>query len=162
MRRNAGATFRRAPKRRPSKPPSPMTRKRPTASGARRTRHQGKAQKGGQLRLFLEQGALALVRGMKGSARLRLVCQYLGANVARLRIHLDMTQVQFAARLGVSRRYLQRLERGKMVPSFSIFVEMAQILGVTEPDLLVPAKIKRAKRGRPRILNENNNHNGGP
>jgi transcriptional regulator with XRE-family HTH domain len=87
---------------------------------------------------------------MDEEARLRSLCEWLGANVARLRKKSKWTQAQMAEKLGLSHRYFQRLERGRVVPSFSTWVHIAQVLGVDERSLLEPEQLRRGKPGRPR------------
>jgi len=54
----------------------------------------------------------------------------LGTNVARLRGDKKMTQVQLAARVGISEQHLNRIETGKASVSDVVLYSLADALGV--------------------------------
>ena len=61
-----------------------------------------------------------------------------GDNCARIRKELGYTQEQLAERSGLSQQYLSDLERGKRNPTVVTVYEIAQALGVSHLDMLVP------------------------
>jgi transcriptional regulator with XRE-family HTH domain len=61
-----------------------------------------------------------------------------GRNVARLRQEKGLTQEVLAARSGFSQQYLSSLERGKRNPTVITVYELAQALGVSHLELVVP------------------------
>jgi len=63
-----------------------------------------------------------------------------GGNVRRARLAADMTQEQLSERCGFSQQYLSDLERGKRNPTIVTIFELAQALGVSHVDLVVPEK----------------------
>ena len=60
----------------------------------------------------------------------------IGQNVRRLRIAQDLTQEQFAERLGFSQQYISDLERGRRNPTVVSLYELAQALKTTPADLV--------------------------
>lgn len=54
----------------------------------------------------------------------------LGQNVRRLRIALGLTQEELAAKVGISRVHLNRIENGVQTPSLEISFGLADALGV--------------------------------
>lgn len=63
-----------------------------------------------------------------------------GENVRRARLAAAMTQEQLSERCGFSQQYLSDLERGKRNPTIVTIFELAQALGVTHVDLVLPEK----------------------
>jgi len=61
-----------------------------------------------------------------------------GRNVRRLRMERQMTQEQFAERSGFSQQYISDLERGRRNPTIVSLYELAQALGATPIDLILP------------------------
>lgn len=61
-----------------------------------------------------------------------------GRNIARVRREKGLTQEQVAERSGVSQQYLSGLERGYRNPSIVTLYEIAQALGVSHVDLVLP------------------------
>jgi transcriptional regulator with XRE-family HTH domain len=73
----------------------------------------------------------------------------LGRRLAEVRISRRLTQEQLAAEMGISVKYLQRLERGRNM-SLRTLVDFANRLRVGLPDLLMTPPSSRAVRvGRP-------------
>lgn len=64
--------------------------------------------------------------------------ELVGRNFARLRREKDLTQEDVAARSGFSQQYLSSLERGRRNPTVITLYELAQTLGVSHVDLVVP------------------------
>ena len=58
---------------------------------------------------------------------------YVLLKVARARA--DLTQEQLAAKVGVTRKTINTIERGHFVPSTLLALKLAQALGVTVEDL---------------------------
>ena len=63
-----------------------------------------------------------------------------GQNFARLRQERDLTQEEVEARSGFSQQYLSKLERGKRNPTIITLYELAQALGVSHVELVLPPK----------------------
>ena len=64
----------------------------------------------------------------------------IGENVKRLRDALGLTQVELAARVGVSQSMIAMIERGKRIPSVHALVTLAQALEVSVDALLGAAE----------------------
>ncbi|WP_448145794.1 helix-turn-helix domain-containing protein [Labrys miyagiensis] len=63
-----------------------------------------------------------------------------GQNFARLRQERHLTQEEVEARSGFSQQYLSKLERGKRNPTIITLYELAQALGVSHVELVLPPK----------------------
>ena len=61
-----------------------------------------------------------------------------GRNVARLRRQKELTQEEVATRSGFSQQYLSSLERGRRNPTVITLFELAQALGVSHVELVMP------------------------
>lgn len=61
-----------------------------------------------------------------------------GRNFARLRRECGLTQEQVEERSGFTQQYLSDLERGKRNPTVITLYELAQALGVSHVDLVMP------------------------
>lgn len=61
-----------------------------------------------------------------------------GRNFARLRRERGLTQEEMEERSGFSQQYLSDLERGKRNPTVITLYELAQALGVSHVDLVLP------------------------
>jgi len=61
-----------------------------------------------------------------------------GRNFARLRRECGLTQEQVEERSGFTQQYLSDLERGKRNPTVITLYELAQALGVSQVDLVMP------------------------
>jgi len=64
--------------------------------------------------------------------------ELVGRNVRRLRMERQMTQEEFAERSGFSQQYISDLERGRRNPTIVSLYELAQALGATPIDLILP------------------------
>ena len=63
---------------------------------------------------------------------------FFGAQLRKLRLSLDITQQELAARVGVSPNYITRLERGVYVPSYTRErIEMIALLTFNRAAILV-------------------------
>lgn len=71
-----------------------------------------------------------------------------GRNFARLRREKRLTQEEVEARSGFSQQYLSGLERGKRNPTVVTLFELAQALGVSHVDLVLPDAQCRTKERR--------------
>jgi transcriptional regulator with XRE-family HTH domain len=74
----------------------------------------------------------------------------IGRRIAELRIDRGLTQQELAAQLGISVRYLARLERGLQNFTVHRLVWLAGKLGVRAVDLFTPPRSRRVQVGRPR------------
>ncbi|MBO9455124.1 helix-turn-helix transcriptional regulator [Paracoccus sp. R12_1] len=63
-----------------------------------------------------------------------------GRNFARLRREKGLTQEQIEERSGLSQQYLSGLERGKRNPTVITLYELAQALGVSHVELVIPSE----------------------
>ncbi len=61
-----------------------------------------------------------------------------GRNFARLRREMGLTQEEVEARSGFSQQYLSSLERGRRNPTVITLFELAQALGVSHVELIMP------------------------
>lgn len=69
-----------------------------------------------------------------------------GRNFARLRREKRLTQEDVEARSGFSQQYLSGLEQGKRNPTVVTLYELAQAIGVTHVDLVMPDDKTRPKK----------------
>lgn len=61
-----------------------------------------------------------------------------GRNFARLRRAKGLTQEEVEARSGFSQQYISSLERGRRNPTIISLFELAQTLGVSHVELVMP------------------------
>ncbi len=73
----------------------------------------------------------------------------LAANMQLVRGRRGVTQQQLADRVDMDVRHLQRIERGEVDVSLTLFLAIAQGLEVPPQALLRPAHLKPPKPGRP-------------
>lgn len=65
-----------------------------------------------------------------------MINRRIGSFIATLRKEQNLTQEQFAEKLGVSNRSVSRWENGNTLPDFSLMQCICEITGVTLPELL--------------------------
>ena len=65
-----------------------------------------------------------------------MINRRIGSFIAALRKQQNLTQEQFAEKLGVSNRSVSRWENGNTLPDFSLMQSICEITGVTLPELL--------------------------
>ena len=65
-----------------------------------------------------------------------MINRRIGTFIATLRKEQNLTQEQFAEKLGVSNRSISRWENGKTLPDFSLMQCICELTGVTLPELL--------------------------
>lgn len=68
-----------------------------------------------------------------------------GRNFARLRREKRLTQEEVEARSGFSQQYLSGLEQGRRNPTIVTLYELAEAIGVSHVDLVLPDEEARAK-----------------
>jgi transcriptional regulator with XRE-family HTH domain len=66
----------------------------------------------------------------------RTLGQRLGIAIARLRAAKEWSRPTLARRADLSETYLRRIEHGVQVPTLTILVELANVLGVTPAELV--------------------------
>lgn len=66
-----------------------------------------------------------------------------GRNFARIRREKGLTQEQIEARSGFSQQYVSGLEQGRRNPTIVTLYELAQALGVSHVDLVMPDEVPR-------------------
>jgi len=71
-----------------------------------------------------------------------------GRNFARIRREKGLTQEQVEERSGFSQQYISDLEQGKRNPTIVTLFELAQAVGVSHVDLVLPDVIARGRRKR--------------
>lgn len=71
-----------------------------------------------------------------------------GRNFARIRQEKGLTQEKVEERSGFSQQYISGLEQGKRNPTIVTLFELAQALGVSHVDLVMPDN--KAKQPRKR------------
>ena len=59
-----------------------------------------------------------------------------GANISRLRKNADMTQMELADRLNLTRQAISRYEHGESFPDVSILVMIAEVFSITLDELI--------------------------
>lgn len=69
-----------------------------------------------------------------------------GRNFARIRREQGLTQEEVEERSGFSQQYLSGLEQGRRNPTIVTIYELAQALGVSHVDLVMPDGPVRTKR----------------
>ena len=69
-----------------------------------------------------------------------MINRRIGSFIATLRKEQNLTQEQFAEKLGVSNRSVSRWENGNTLPDFSIMQSICEITGITLPELLNGAR----------------------
>jgi len=67
----------------------------------------------------------------------------LGDELRKARVAAGFTQEELAAKAGISREYVNYLERGKRSPTIPMFLKVCAALKVYAPDLL--AKVMRSR-----------------
>ena len=68
-----------------------------------------------------------------------------GRNFARLRREKRLTQEEVEARSGFSQQYLSGLEQGRRNPTIVTLYELAEAIGVSHVDLVLPDDEARGK-----------------
>ncbi len=71
-----------------------------------------------------------------------------GRNFARIRQEKGLTQEQLEERSGFSQQYISGLEQGKRNPTIVTLFELAQALGVSHIDLVMPDNKAKPPRKR--------------
>lgn len=69
-----------------------------------------------------------------------------GRNFARLRRQQGLTQEEVEVRSGFSQQYLSGLELGKRNPTVVTLYELAEAIGVSHVDLVVPDDVALSKK----------------
>jgi transcriptional regulator with XRE-family HTH domain len=72
-----------------------------------------------------------------------------GRNFARLRLAKGFTQERFAELSGFTQQYVIGLERGRRNPTVVTLYHLAQALGVSHVDLIVPDQEASQESARP-------------
>lgn len=73
----------------------------------------------------------------------------IGLRVAELRISRGLTQEQLAERIGLSTRYMQRIEAGRQNFTLATLARLGDLLGVQARELLRKPRPRVRKPGRP-------------
>lgn len=81
-----------------------------------------------------------------------MINQRIGSFIAALRKEQNLTQEQFAEKLGVSNRSVSRWENGNTLPDFSLMQCICRITGVTLSELLSGARQDPSNLGKDSIL----------
>ena len=66
----------------------------------------------------------------------------IGKFIAEKRKESNLTQIQFAEKLGVTNKSVSRWETGKNMPDISLFIPICEILGITVNELIIGEEIK--------------------
>lgn len=82
--------------------------------------------------------------------RVSEVLRHFGANVAVLRRSRGYSQQALAELVECDVRFVQRVERAARIPSFTMVVVFADVLGVPVADLFAEREPEPARPGRPR------------
>lgn len=66
----------------------------------------------------------------------------IGKFIAEKRKESNLTQIQFAEKLGVTNKSVSRWETGKNMPDISLFIPICEILGISVNELIIGEEIK--------------------
>jgi transcriptional regulator with XRE-family HTH domain len=77
------------------------------------------------------------------------ILRWFAANVQAQRVRLGLTQEDVAKALKIDFRYVQRIERGTINVGLLTVERFARYFRVEAAELLAPADLAPAKRGRP-------------
>lgn len=72
--------------------------------------------------------------------------ELVGRNFSRIRREKALTQEEIESRSGFSQQYLSGLERGKRNPTIVTLYELAQALGVSHVELVMPDAVASKTR----------------
>ena len=75
---------------------------------------------------------------------------HIAANIARLRLARQLTQVELAGKAGISRVALGKIERGVVVPRAGTLALLAKTLAVPTSELVTPVRPLESVRFRAR------------
>lgn len=78
------------------------------------------------------------------SASKKRAVNVLGKQVARHRLRLGLSRPALAARLGINRTYMWRIEQGEVLPSLPLCEQMASEFKVTVDALFRPPRSRTA------------------
>jgi len=81
-----------------------------------------------------------------------MINRRIGTFIATLRKEQNLTQEQFAEKLGVSNRSVSRWENGSTLPDFSLMQSICQITGVTLPELFSGRRDDPSGKGKNHVL----------
>lgn len=81
-----------------------------------------------------------------------MINRRIGSFIATLRKEQNLTQEQFAEKLGVSNRSVSRWENGNTLPDFSLMQDICEISGVTLPELLNGVRQSQSTERKDSIL----------
>jgi len=70
----------------------------------------------------------------------------LAIELKKARIAAGLTQEELAAKAGISREYVNYLERGKRSPTVKVFIRICSALKMYPPDVLARVVPPRAKK----------------
>ena len=81
-----------------------------------------------------------------------MINRRIGSFISALRKEQNLTQEQFAEKLGVSNRSVSRWENGNTLPDFSLMQDICEISGVTLPELLNGVRQSQSTERKDSIL----------
>ena len=81
-----------------------------------------------------------------------MINRRIGSFIATLRKEQNLTQEQFAEKLGVSNRSVSRWENGSTLPDFSLMQSICQITGVTLSELFSGSREDPSGKGKNHVL----------
>ena len=73
---------------------------------------------------------------------IKKVTKYVGSELKEARLALRMTQAEVAEKVGADTNYYAKIERGEVVPSLTLLIAVADVLGIDYPTLL-PKRTKK-------------------
>jgi transcriptional regulator with XRE-family HTH domain len=65
-----------------------------------------------------------------------MLLKRIGHNISRLRKQLNLSQIDLAVAVGVTRSYLSEIENGKRNPTIMLLQNIATVLSVSLEDLI--------------------------
>lgn len=90
---------------------------------------------------------------MEARGQDRALALAFSSEVATLRVAAGMTQKQLAAKLGIVRANMARMEKGKHVPSLGQFIRLAEVFG-HDPAEVFRRVVERARSAEARAPQE--------
>lgn len=72
----------------------------------------------------------------------------IGRFISEKRKQKNMTQIEFAEKLGVTNKSVSRWENGKNMPDVSLFIPICEILGISVNELIIGEEIKSSNTNK--------------
>ena len=73
--------------------------------------------------------------------------EIIGRRIANARKASQMTQAELSEKIGISEKYLSRIERGKQLPSIVIVAKICEVLHISTDELLAQSNVYNKNKG---------------